>query len=115
MVRNPGKDRDRGWKVHIIDSVRHAHSLSVGDVDEDGELEIICAEHDPCLPYRTRCNMYLYKKAKLPGEAWTRKTLDGRHEHHCGAKLVDLGNGRTAIISHGWVDSIYLHVLDIQK
>ena len=44
------------------------------------------------------------------GIAWSRFPIDNRFEHHDGAKTVDLGAGRLAIISHGWQEQTYVHL-----
>ncbi len=54
--------------------------------------------------------MYVYKKADPAGRSWYRYTLDDRFEHHDGTKVVELHPGKPAIISHGWLDSIYVHL-----
>lgn len=101
------------WKGHTIDSVRCAHSVSVGDIDGDGEAEIILGEHDPFWPYRKRCRVFVYKKADARGRAWYRYLVDGRFEHHDGTKLINLGDGKIGIISHGWQDKLYVHLWEI--
>ena len=108
-LENPGDPQSGPWPVHVIDRVRCAHSLSVADLDGDGELEVIVGEHDPFRPYRSQCRLMVYKPAH-GGQQWTRYLLDGRFEHHCGAKTIELAPGRSGIISHGWVDSRYVHL-----
>lgn len=102
------------FAVHIIDRVRSPHSLSAADLDGDGEVEIVVGEHDPFHPYRSKSRLYAYKKADARGLTWSRYTIDDRFEHHDGAKVVQLGPGRQAIISHGWMDSAYVHVWERQ-
>ena len=109
-MENTGNLRDGKFAVHIIDRVRSPHSLSAADLDGDGELEIVVGEHDPFHPYRSKSRLYAYKKADARGLTWSRYTIDDRFEHHDGAKVVQLGPGRQAIISHGWMDSAYVHV-----
>ncbi len=104
---DPMKDE---WIIHPIDKVRCAHSVAAADLDGDGEVELVCGEHDPFYPYRNRCHLYVYKKADPKGLTWKRYTLDDRFEHHDGTKLIDLGNGKHGILSHGWADSIYVHL-----
>jgi len=53
-LENPGNPFNSEWKLHVIDTVRCPHSISVSDLDGDGDLEIICGEHDPFMPYRSR-------------------------------------------------------------
>lgn len=98
------------WKMHPIDTIRCPHSIGLGDLDRDGEMEIVAGEHDPFWPYRSQCRLYVYKKADPKGMSWYRYTLDDRFEHHDGTKVVELMPGRPVIISHGWTDSIYVHL-----
>jgi hypothetical protein len=104
-------DDPRGpWQGTIIDKIRSPHSIDVADLDGDGELEVVVGEHDPFAPYRASPRLYAYKKADPAGRAWKRWTIDDRFEHHDGAKICEIAPGRFAIASHGWMDSLYVHV-----
>jgi len=107
---NPPDPRNDPWKMHLVDKVRCPHSLDIGDLDGDGEPEIVCGEHDPFKPYRSRCRLFVYKKVEPQGRAWFRYTLDDRFEHHDGTKIFEVAPGRMGIISHGWTDSRYVHL-----
>lgn len=109
-LEQPEDPRCEPWQAHVIDKLRCPHSLDVGDLDGDGELELVCGEHDPFQPYRSRCRLYVYKKADPHGTAWLRYTLDDRFEHHDGSKIVELAPSRMGIISHGWKDTRYVHL-----
>jgi hypothetical protein len=104
------EDVRKPWIVHVIDKVRSPHSLDIADLDGDGRPEIIVGEHDPFWPYRTRSRLLLYKSADAQGRAWKRFVIDDRFEHHDGTKIIHLGGGRLGIMSHGWTDSIYVHL-----
>ena len=107
---HPGDPRQGPWRMHVIDSIRSPHSLAIADLDGDGEMEIVCGEHDPFKPYRARPKLYVYKKADPQGRAWTRHVIDDRFDNHVGARLIELANGRLGIISHGWMEPAYLHL-----
>ena len=109
----PDDIRSGPWTLHVVDQVRSPHSLDVADLDGDGQLEIICGEHDPFWPYRTRCRLLVYHRADPSGRAWTRHVLDDRFEHHDGTKAFEVAPGRLAIMSHGWTDSIYVHLWEL--
>ena len=109
-LENPEDPRKVPWPIHQIDTLRCPHSVSAGDLDGDGEIEIVVGEHDPKWAYRSQCRVYVYKKADPAGRSWYRTTLDDRFEHHDGTKVVELHPGKPAIISHGWRDSIYVHL-----
>ncbi len=111
---NPGNNTEEYWKMHIIDSLRSPHSLSVFDLDGDGELEIICAEHDPFQPERSRSRLFVYKKGDKNGKTWIRYLVDDRFEHHNGCKIIKLASGNIGIISHGWADRQYLSLWELK-
>jgi len=111
----PEDPRATPWPMHAIDTVRCAHSIGAGDLDGDGEMEIVAGEHDPFWPYRSQCRLYVYKKADPRGRSWYRYTIDDRFEHHDGTKVVELTPGKPAIISHGWQDSIYVHLWELEE
>lgn len=106
----PADPRQSPWPAHVIDRIRCPHSIDVADLDGDGEPEVIAGEHDPFLPYRKRCRLFVYKKADPRGLTWTRHLVDARFEHHDGTKVFQVAPGAPAIISHGWTDSIYVHL-----
>lgn len=81
-----------------------------GDLDGDGEIEVIVGEHDPFKPYRARYRLYVYKKAEPQGRAWARFPIDDRFEHHDGTKVFEVAPGRLAIVSHAWMDVKVVHL-----
>jgi hypothetical protein len=98
------------FRMHTIDRIRCPHSIAVLDIDRDGVVEVLAGEHDPFKPYRSRNHTYVYKRADPKGLAWYRNVIDDRFEHHDGLKPIALGPGRVGIMSHGWAESMYLHL-----
>jgi len=105
----PDDPRDGVWKMHPIDTIRCPHSIGLGDLDGDGEMEIVGREHDPFWPYRSQCRLYVYKKANPQGKSWYRYTLDDRFEHHDGTKNRRTKPRPSGNFSHGWTDKIYVN------
>jgi hypothetical protein len=103
------------WPMHVIDKVRSPHSLDLADLDGDGRLEVIVGEHDPFWPYRTRSRLLVYSPADPGAHAWKRFVVDGRFEHHDGTKIIDLGDGKLGIMSHGWTDTVYVHLWEVAR
>lgn len=106
----PDEPFTQPWTLRVIDKMRCPHSVAVADLDGDGRPEIVCGEHDPFKPYRSRCNLYVYKQAEPRGLAWKRYVIDDRFEHHDGAKIIEMAPGRLGIMSHGWQDNRYVHL-----
>jgi len=98
------------WAMHVIDRVRCPHSLSVADLDGDGELEVVVAEHDPFAPFRSRCQLVVYKKADVLARSWRRYLVDSQFEHHVGATVAELQPGHAVIFSQGWTEKGYVHL-----
>jgi hypothetical protein len=109
-LEHPTDPRTDPWQIHTVDKVRCAHSISVADLDGDGQSEIILGEHDPFEPYRSRCRVMAYKKANPEATSWYQYTIDDRFEHHDGTKIIQLPTGKIGIVSHGWQDNKYVHL-----
>jgi hypothetical protein len=112
---HPDDPRTGLWQAHVIDRLRCPHSLDVADLDGDGELEIVCGEHDAFRPYDSECRLLVYKKGDPNGESWYRCLLDNRFEHHDGARVFEMSPGRLGIASHGWTESRYVHLWEISS
>jgi FG-GAP-like repeat len=109
-MENTGSPRDKKFEVHLIDQIRSPHSIGVGDLDGDGELEVVAGEHDPFTPYRSQSRLYAYKKADPKGITWSRFPIDNRFSNHDGAKVVELSPGKLVILSHSWMEPTYVHI-----
>ena len=101
--------------MHVIDRVRCAHSIGVADLDGDGKMEIVCGEHDPFKPYRSRCRTFVYKQADARGRTWRRWQWDDRFEHHDGMRIIELSAGRLGVVSIAWQEPRYVHLWEPER
>jgi len=113
---HPGHDKVREpWQAHMIEMIRCPHSLGVADLDGDGEAELVVGEHDPFYPYRSRCNLFIYKKFDRDGHYWKRYSIEDRFEHHDGTRIMRMASGELAVLSHGWNDERYISLWRFEK
>lgn len=113
---HPGHDKVcEPWQAHVIEMIRCPHSLGVADLDGDGEAELVVGEHDPFYPYRSRCNLFVYKKYDVDGHYWKRYSIEDRFEHHDGTRIMRMASGELAVLSHGWNDERYISLWRFEK
>jgi len=92
------------WKGTVLKKQYSMNNLDVGDVDHDGDLDIVTNEHKgPDL-----ATQVFYNDGKAN---FTQITVGKGREFHLGAQLVDLdGDDDLDIIGHGWDNYKYMHV-----
>jgi len=97
--QNPGVGHSGPWKVHTIATDFFHMSLDVGDLDGDGDVDVVSGAHGG------KGEVMLYENGG-GGMRWIRHSVDkGRRnlDHHAGTKLVDLdADGDLDIVSVGW-------------
>lgn len=102
LFLNPGRLSGE-WQSKILAKQFTTNSMSVGDVDKDGDSDIVTAEH------RGPKRLTLWENV---GKGKFRPyIIDQGKESHDGAKLVDLdGDGDLDIISIAWDKFWNIHV-----
>ncbi len=115
--RYPGKEPDAhvwwfskdkgpkgGWKKTLLARQYSTNNLDVVDIDRDGDLDIITAEH---------------KGSQLELQCWEndgranfkKRVLDTGKENHLGAQCFDMdGDGDLDIIGSAWDSYQYMHL-----
>jgi len=86
------------WPEHPIGNVIGPQSLDVGDLDGDGDMDVVVGEHN--VSNSNNGKVYVFEQS---GNGWERHTVATGHEHHDGTQLVDIDHdGDLDIISIGW-------------
>lgn len=89
------------WIEHLIAEVIGPMSLDVGDLDDDGDLDVVVGEHNLSDP--ANASLYVYENVDGVGKQWDQHVVYVGDEHHDGAHLVDIdGDGDLDILSIGW-------------
>ena len=86
------------WAEHPIGTAVGPQSLDVGDLDGDGDVDVVVGEHNLANPATGRVLVFENR-----GGSWQQHVVATGHEHHDGTQLVDSdGDGDLDIVSVGW-------------
>jgi hypothetical protein len=104
------------WVRHTVDTQRSVNSMDVADMDGDGDIDIVAAEHtdnggrwegagEPD-------NLTLWYENQNNGTGWLPHTIEiGNHSSHLGARVHDLDNdGDLDVLSIAWRQYNQLHL-----
>jgi len=94
-------DPTRLWEEHLVGTLVGPMSLDVGDIDGDGDVDIVVGEHNLKNPESSK--LLLFENIDGLGARWKTHVINIGDEHHNGVQLVDIDNdGDSDIISIGW-------------
>jgi hypothetical protein len=100
------------WPRHMVTQLRSVNSMDVADVDRDGDIDIVIAEHTDQKSDGAEDNLTVIYLNRHGGRAWSPGVVErGPHSSHLGARLVDLDNdGVLEIVSIGWSQYRQVHL-----
>lgn len=92
------------WARHTVAVQGTTNSMDLADLDGDGAVDIVTAEH------RGDKKVVVWFNDGL-GKVWQPRTVDTGRESHLGARLVDLdGDGDLDLVSIAWDQFRFLHL-----
>ena len=113
----PSDPKGGKWVKHIIDIWRSVNSMDIVDMDHDGDIDIVAAEHtDNDLGHWKQTgepdNVTLWYENQNNGDLWIPHLIEiGTHSSHLGARINDLDNdGDYDVVSTGWMQYTHLHL-----
>jgi len=99
----PADPKSSGWTRHLIVSQATTNSMDIEDMDQDGDTDVILAEH--------RGTEKLAIWSNDGTGVLTEYVIDTGKESHLGAQCADLDNdGDTDIVSIAWDNYACLHI-----
>ena len=101
---SPGKDLKSEWTKHLITTQYSSNNLDIGDVDQDGDIDLLTCEHKGP-------NLELQLWENDGTGQFRKQLLDIGKENHLGTQLVDLdADGDLDIIGAAWDNYRWMHL-----
>ncbi|MFC1613856.1 FG-GAP repeat domain-containing protein, partial [Gemmatimonadota bacterium] len=100
----PADPANPAWARHIVACQNTTNNMDVADMDGDGDMDIITAEH------RGTEKVKIWKN-NGSGTSWAEQVVSTGRESHLGARISDLDNdGDLDIVSIAWDDYRFMHL-----
>lgn len=103
VYTNPGNNKDIKWKRDIIFTGYSVNNLDAGDIDNDGDIDLVTCEHKG-----KELRLLLFQNDGKGN--FVMHLADKGHESHLGTQLADLdSDGDMDIVSIAWDNYNFLH------
>ncbi len=108
-INKPGKlawyqqpeDLNEPWSEHLVATPVGPMSLSVADLDDDGDFDLVVGEHNYQEPDSAK--LIIFENLDGQSARWQQHVVFTGDEHHDGALAVDIDrDGDWDVISIGW-------------
>ena len=107
----PANPWQGNWQPRSIVTLRSANSLDVRDVNGDGNIDVVIAEHTDLRSGDAAEDNFTGVFLNRGDASWEPETVEiGPHSSHLGARTADLdGDGDLDIVSIGWQQTCCVH------
>lgn len=90
------------WRMHTIAVLRSLNSLSMSDVDGDGRVDVVLAEHTDLRPGQVAADNLTAILLNRGGATWETEIVDiAPRSSHMGVQPIRVGD-RLGLVSIGW-------------
>lgn len=110
-LQAPADPEHMSWKMHVVTVLRSINSLDVRDLDGDGNVDLIAAEHTDMFPDKPSTDNFTGIFWNRGAGVFATEVVEiGPHSSHLGARVLAAGpDTPTQIVSVGWEQTCCVH------